>query len=112
GLERGTTRGQLLVRDQDVGRTLVEVNADAVTGLEQRQTAAGGGFRRGVQDRRRARRARLAAIANAGQRKDAALDEGCRRLHVHDLGSARIADRTGAADEQDAVLVDVELRIV
>ena len=43
---------------------------------------------------------------------DALLDEVGRRLHVHDLGAAGIADRPGAAHEQDGVLVDAERRIV
>src|SRR5260370_34972 len=50
-----------------------------------------------------------------GQRcRDSGLRTPCRRrwLHVHDLGAAGITDRTGAAHEQDAVLVDVERRIV
>jgi hypothetical protein len=34
------------------------------------------------------------------------------RLHVHDLGGARIADRPGAAHDQDRVLVDVERGVV
>src|ERR1700733_2211203 len=35
-----------------------------------------------------------------------------RRLHVYDLGRAGIADRPGAAHEQDAALVDAERGIV
>jgi len=76
------------------------------------EAAIGRGFRRGVQDRRRARGAGLAAVADAGQRQDAALDQGRRRLHVDDLGAAGIADRAGAAHEQDAMLVDIERGIV
>ena len=83
-----------------------------IAGLEQRESAVGGGFGRRVQDRRRARGAGLAAVADAGQRQDAALDQRGRRLHVHDFGAAGIADRAGAAHEQDAVLVDVERGIV
>ena len=54
----------------------------------------------------------LAAVADAGQRMDAALDEIGRRLHVDDLGAAGIADRPGAAHEQHGMFVDVHRRIV
>ena len=47
-----------------------------------------------------------------GSARDALLDQVGGRPHVHHLGRARIADRAGAAHEQDAVLVDVERRIV
>src|SRR5262249_38299667 len=55
---------------------------------------------------------RLAPVANAGQRLDPALDQRCGRLHVHYLGAARITDRAGAADEQHAIFVDLQRRIV
>src|ERR1700722_12652909 len=58
---------QLLVRNQDVGAALVEIDADLVTRFEDRQAAIGGGFWGGVEDRRRARGAGLAAVADAGQ---------------------------------------------
>ena len=45
-----------------------------------------------------------------GQLVDAALKQRVRRLHVHHLGAARIADRPGAADDEDGVLVDAERR--
>src|SRR5580704_5321111 len=67
GLEFGAALLQLLVRNQDVGAALVEVDADPVAGLQDREPAIGGGFRRGVEDRRRARGAGLAAIADTGQ---------------------------------------------
>src|SRR5882724_549635 len=51
GLQLRATLLDLLVRDQDVGAALVEVDADLVAGLEDREPAVGGGFRRGVQDR-------------------------------------------------------------
>ena len=57
--------------DQHVGRALAQVDAHAVAGLQQRQAAAGRRFGRGVEDRGRARGARLAAVADAGQRVDA-----------------------------------------
>ncbi len=47
-----------------------------------------------------------------GNEKTPLLDERARRLHVHHLGGARIADRAGAAHDQDRVLVDAERRIV
>jgi hypothetical protein len=37
---------------------------------------------------------------------------GNRAPHVHHLGRAGIADRAGAAHEEHAVLVDLELRVV
>ena len=47
-----------------------------------------------------------------GKRQDAPPDERSRRLHVDDFGGARIADRTGAAHDQDRLLVDARGRIV
>src|SRR6478735_6147719 len=49
-LQVGVTFPQLLVRDQDVRGTLVEVDANLVAGLEDRKPAIGGGFGRGVED--------------------------------------------------------------
>src|SRR6266850_5509393 len=112
GLQLGAALLQLLVRDQDVGIALVEVDANLVAGPQDRQPAVGGGLRRGVEDRRRTRGAGLPSVADAGQREDTAFDQRRRRLHVDDLGAAGIADRPGAADEQYAVLVDTERGIV
>src|SRR6202030_1931875 len=69
---------QLLVRYQDVGAALVEVDAYLVAGLQDRKSAVGGGFRRRIEDRGRARGAGLPAIADAGQGQDAALDQSSR----------------------------------
>src|SRR6478672_6486144 len=65
GLQLGAALLQLLVGDQDVGAALVEVDAYVVAGPEDRKPAVGGGFRRGVQDRGRARGTGLAAVADA-----------------------------------------------
>ena len=43
---------------------------------------------------------------------DALLDQAIRRLHVHNLGRAGIADAADTADEQHRVGVDLEFRIV
>src|ERR1700754_538242 len=67
GLQLGMPLLQLLVGDQNVGAALVEVDADLVAGLENCEPAIGGGFRRSVEDRRRARGAGLPAVADAGQ---------------------------------------------
>src|SRR3546814_15130722 len=73
---------------------------------------AGGGLRRGVEDRGAARGAALAAVADGRQLDDAGLDERVGRLHVHHLGRSGIADRPAAAHEEEAVLVDRQRRIV
>src|SRR5262245_10420544 len=59
--ERVTAPRELRVRDQYVGGTLVEVDAHTVASPQQRQPAADGRFRRRIEDRRRTRRAGLAA---------------------------------------------------
>src|SRR5439155_25016166 len=64
-LQLGAALLQLIVGDQDVGAALVEVDAHLVTGLEDRKPAVGGGFRRRVKNRGRARGAGLAANADA-----------------------------------------------
>src|SRR6185437_13457097 len=91
-LELGAPPLQFLFRNQDIGAALVEVDADLVAGPQDRQPAIGRGLRRRVQDRRRARGAGLAAVADARQGQDAALDERGGRLHVDDFGAAGIAD--------------------
>ena len=78
----------------------------------QRQSAARRRLGRSVEDRGRAGGAGLPAVADARQRVHAFLDERGRRLHVDHFRPARIADRPRAANEQNAVLVDLELRVV
>src|SRR5580700_2502885 len=103
---------QLGVRYQDVGRALLQIDAYPVAGLDQRQSPSRRRLRRSVEDRGRAGGAGLPAIANARQRMHAFLEKRRRRLHVDHFGATRIADRPRAANEQNAVLVDLELRIV
>src|ERR1700687_5908376 len=64
-------RAQLRIIDQHVCRTLLQVDANAIAGLQQRKTAASRGLRRRVEDGGGAGGAGLAAIADAGQRVDA-----------------------------------------
>src|SRR5581483_12477284 len=45
GLQLGVALLHLVVGDQDVGGTLVEVDPDLVAGLENGEPAVGGGFR-------------------------------------------------------------------
>src|SRR5271169_4281200 len=54
GFELGAAALQLVVRYQDVGAALVEIDANHVAGLEDRKTAIGSGLRRRVEDRWRA----------------------------------------------------------
>src|SRR5258706_13421613 len=65
-LKFGAPPLKLFLRYQDVGTALVEIDADLVAGLEERQSAIGGGFRRRVEDRRRALCAGLAALGVSG----------------------------------------------
>src|SRR5712672_1961834 len=64
-LPRRLAFGELGVADQDVGAPLADVDPDLVAGLEQRQPAADGCLRRGVEDRRAGRRAALPSVADA-----------------------------------------------
>src|SRR5262245_57345068 len=64
-VQRRAPLGEFRGRDQDIGCALVQIDAHAVAGLEQREAAAGGGFWRRVEDRGRARRARWALVADA-----------------------------------------------
>src|SRR5215207_5852064 len=84
-LERGAALRQFPVRDQDVGGSLVKVDADAVPRAQEREPSPRGRLGRGVEDRGRAGCAGLAAVTDAGQRCDPLLDEGGGRLHVDDL---------------------------
>src|SRR3954454_9516991 len=74
-LQFGAPARQFVLRHQHVRRAFVEIETHAVAGLEQRQPAADGGFRRGIDDRRRGRGAGLTSIADARQRCDAALEQ-------------------------------------
>src|SRR3546814_8589673 len=56
-------RGDLRVAEQQVDAPVVEVDAHAVAGLDEGEAGAGGGLRRGVEDRGAARGAALAAVA-------------------------------------------------
>src|SRR5438046_1980843 len=58
-----------------VGAAGIEVDAHAVAGPQQRQSAARRRFGRRIQDRRAPRCPGLAAVADAGKAVDAALDE-------------------------------------
>ena len=80
--------------------------------LQQRKPAAYRSFRRCIEDRWRARRARLTAVADARQVVNARFDQRRRRTHVHHFGRAGIADRPGAAHEQQRAFVDAERWIV
>ena len=62
---------QFRLGQQHVGARALQVDADPVAGLQQGQAAARRRFRRGVENRGRARGARLAAVADAGQGVDA-----------------------------------------
>src|SRR3954471_9002971 len=55
GLELGVPLLELLVGDQDVGTALIQVDANLVAGLQDGEAAIGRGFRRGIEDRWRAR---------------------------------------------------------
>src|SRR6516162_6281095 len=83
GFQFGVASFDLLVRNQDVGASHFEVDAHLVAGLEDREPAVGCGFRRSVQDRGRARGAGLPSVTDAGQRENAAFDQGGWWLHVH-----------------------------
>src|SRR3546814_10383478 len=83
-----------------VDAPVVEVDAHAVAGLDEGEAGAGGGLRRGVEDRGAARGAALAAVADGRQLDDAGLDERVGRLHVHHLGRSGIADRPAARSEE------------
>src|SRR5258708_6605974 len=110
--ELGPARRELGFGDQHVDGAAVEVDAHAVAGLDQREPAAGRRLRGCVEDRWPAGGAGLAAVADAGERIDALLDEGRGRLHIHHLGRARIADRPDPADDQDGGGINSERRII
>src|SRR5690606_18699935 len=77
--------GQFLIRDENIRRAATEIDAHAVAGLQNGQSAASGRFRRSVEDRRRTRCARLATVADARQRSNALLQEIIWRAHVDDF---------------------------
>ncbi len=66
GIEIRPALGQFGVGGENVRRPLGKINAHPVARAQQGKTAPGGGFRRGIEDGRGARRARLAPVADAG----------------------------------------------
>ncbi len=100
--------GPFLIRHQRIQPPGVQVQPHPVAGLQIGQTAAHHRFRRCVQDGRGFGRARLPPVAHRGQVADACADQRVGRLHVHHLGRAGIAHAAHAADEQDAILGDVQ----
>ncbi|MNZ72957.1 hypothetical protein D3C78_913520 [compost metagenome] len=112
GGERFVTLGQFLAGNQDVGLTTTHIDTNAVTRLQDGETATGRSFGRCIEDGRAARCAGLAAVTDAGQRIDAFLQEIIRRAHVHHFRCTRITDRACTAHEEDGVGVDAERRIV
>ena len=54
----------------------------------------------------------MTPVAHGRQMLDTGADQSVRRLHVHHLGRAGITDATDVADEHDAVLVNLERRVV
>ena len=73
GHEIGVAFLEFVRRDQNVGFALFEIDADLVASLKYRTPAVRGRFRRSVENRRGARRAGLASVADAGQRGNAFL---------------------------------------
>jgi len=59
-----------------------------------------------VQDRGRRRGARLAPVADARQRRHPYRQQPPRRLHVDDLGRARVPARPRPSHHQDGALID------
>jgi hypothetical protein len=80
--------------------------------LSMRQPAAGGCFRRGIEDGGRAARAGLATITHAGERADALLQQIVRRAHIHHLGGTGIAQRANATDEEDGVFIHTQRLVI
>src|SRR5262245_31721784 len=102
----------LFVGDQDVRPPLLEIDPDSVAGPQDREVAAACRLGTGVQYGWRVSSAALAAVADGRQCGDATPDERGWWLHIDDLRRARVTDRTGVADDENAVFVDLELRIV
>ena len=73
--ELRTPRLELLVGNDDVGGALAEIDAQPVARPHQSEAAAVSRLRRGVEDRRAARRSRLAPVADAGQLGDVPLEQ-------------------------------------
>ena len=92
--QRLAPRGDLLVGQEDVDARLVEVDANAIAGAQDGEVAAGGGFGRGVEDRRRSRRCRSGGRRRCvGSDVMPRLSSAVGRLHVDHLRRARIAER-------------------
>ena len=71
--ELATASRDFFVDDEHVRFAAPQIDAHAIAGAQQREPAAGRGFGRRIEDRRRSRCAGLAPVADARQRMDAAL---------------------------------------
>ena len=112
GLPGGTAGGELFIRDEHVNRPPLEVQADEVTGFDQGQRAAHGGFRRHVQHAGAVAGAAHAGIAHAHHVAHAFFEQLLRHRQHAPLRHAGSAHGPGAAQHQDGVLGHIKIGIV
>src|SRR5580704_2755373 len=110
--QASTPLRELGICDQDVCRAFIEIDADAVSGLQESKASTHCRFGRCIHYGRRCRCSGLPSIPNAGERGDTFFDQRRRRLHVHHLRRSGIADGPHATDEQHGALVDLQGRIL
>ena len=88
-----------------------DVEFDHIPVLNQRQCAAGSGFRGGVQDDGAVGRAAHPRIRNADHIGDALLQHLRRQRHIADFGHAGIALGTAVFEDHDTGRVDIQIRV-
>src|ERR1700733_14409226 len=96
-LQRAAAKREFLGRDQHVGCPAAQVDAQTVARLHECEAAVGSTRGRGIKNRWRAARARLAAVSDAGKAVYALPDQIGWRTHVHDFRRPGVADRPYAA---------------
>ena len=111
-IEGGPADGQFFFGNQHISRALAQIDPHPVARFQQPESAAGGRFGAGVEDRRAGRCARLPTVPDARQVAHAFAQQISRRAHVDDFSRARITDRPGAAHHHHRRSVDAERRIV
>ena len=103
---RGKPRGELVGVDQELEPAGGHVEADAVAGAHDRERAAGGGFRRDVQDHGAEGRAAHPGVGDAHHVLDPLPGQPARDRDVAGLGHAGRAARPGVAQDEDVVRRD------
>ena len=108
----GPAAGQFIVAHEHIALAGGDVQFDEVALFQQRQRTADEGFGRDVEDAGAITCAAHASVGNADHVADASFEQLFRKLEIAPFWHAWAAFRARVAEHEDAVGVDIEIRIV